>query len=107
MVLQRRVSARKLNDRAFYNTVERQADRLASCLLLPEREFLEELYATSLDGFLALKERWGVSVGAMIMRSQALDLIGEDEARRMWINYNRRGWRGYEDQKSTRLNSSH
>src|SRR3546814_4069671 len=39
---------------------------------------------------------WGVSVGAMIMRSQALDLIGEDEARRMWINYNRRGWRGHE-----------
>src|SRR3546814_11130052 len=29
IVLHRSVSARKLNDRAFYNTVERQADRLA------------------------------------------------------------------------------
>src|SRR3546814_5712686 len=43
IVLHRSVSARTLHDSAFYNTVERQADRLASCLLLPEREFLEEL----------------------------------------------------------------
>ncbi|MBP8236051.1 MAG: ImmA/IrrE family metallo-endopeptidase, partial [Rhizorhabdus sp.] len=96
IVLHKSVPARRLNDRAFYNAVERQADRLASSLLLPEREFLEELYAPSLDGFLALKERWGASVGAMIMRCQAVDIIDEDAARRMWINYNRRGWKGNE-----------
>lgn len=93
MVLHRGVVARRLNDKAFYNAIERQADRLASCLLLPEQEFTAELYAPSLDGFLALKERWGASVGAMIMRCRALDLLDEEEARRMWISYNRRGWR--------------
>jgi len=73
--------------------IERQADRLASALLLPAREFLDELYAPSLDGFLTLKERWGASVGAMIMRCKTLDILDEEGIRRMFINYNRRGWR--------------
>lgn len=87
------IPQRRLNDRAFYKAVEKQADQIASAILLPEAEFTGELYAPSLDGFLTLKERWGVSVAAMIMRSKQLDLIDDDEARRLWINYNRRGWR--------------
>jgi len=93
IISHRNVTSKRMNDRAVYKDVERQADRLACALLLPAKEFLDELYAPSLDGFVALKERWGVSVGAMIMRAQALDLLDEDEVRRMWINYNRRGWR--------------
>src|SRR5690606_26120752 len=42
---------------------------------------------------LALKERWGTSVAAMIARCSAIDLLSEDQTRTMWINYNRRGWR--------------
>lgn len=87
------IPQRRLNDRAFYKAVEKQADQIASAILLPETEFVGELYAPSLDGFLTLKERWGASVAAMIMRSKQLDLIDDDEARRLWINYNRRGWR--------------
>jgi len=87
------VPQKRLNDRAFYKAIEKQADQIASAMLLPEAEFVGELYAPSLDGFLTLKERWGASVAAMIMRSKQLDLIDDDDARRLWINYNRRGWR--------------
>jgi len=90
------VSQKRLNDRAFYKAVEKQADQIASAMLMPEAEFVGELYAPSLDGFLTLKERWGASVAAMIMRSKQLDLIDDDDARRLWINYNRRGWRNGE-----------
>ncbi|MBL8657710.1 MAG: ImmA/IrrE family metallo-endopeptidase [Altererythrobacter sp.] len=90
------VSQKRLNDRAFYKAVEKQADQIASAMLMPEAEFIGELYAPSLDGFLTLKERWGASVAAMIMRSKQLDLIDDDDARRLWINYNRRGWRNGE-----------
>lgn len=90
------VSHKRLNDRAFYKAIEKQADQIASAMLLPEAEFVGELYAPSLDGFLTLKERWGASVAAMIMRSKQLDLIDDDDARRLWINYNRRGWRNGE-----------
>lgn len=96
IVLHQSVSQKRLNDRASYKAIEKQADKLAGCLLLPAQQFTEELYAPSLDGFLSLKERWGASVGTMIMRSRALDILDDEEARRMWINYNRRGWRNSE-----------
>jgi Zn-dependent peptidase ImmA (M78 family)/transcriptional regulator with XRE-family HTH domain len=90
------VPERRLNDRAFYNLIEKQADRLAAHMLLPEKEFAEDLFSASLDGLLSLKERWGASVGAMIMRCRSLGILDEDDARVMWINYNRRGWRNGE-----------
>ncbi|MBA3651600.1 MAG: ImmA/IrrE family metallo-endopeptidase, partial [Chthoniobacterales bacterium] len=93
IVLHRSLPQRRLNDPACYKLVEKQADKLAGCLLLPEKEFSEELFMPSLDGFLTMKERWGVSVGAMISRCDALGIIDDEGARRMWINYNRRGWR--------------
>lgn len=93
VILHKSIPQKRLNDRASYALLERQADRLAGFMLLPEKEFSEELYSASLDGFLALKERWGASVGAMIMRCRAMDVLSEDGARMMWINYNRRGWR--------------
>lgn len=96
IVLHKSVTQTRLNDTEFYKAIEKQADQLACYLLLPEKEFVEELYAPSLDGFLALKERWGASVGAMIMRCRSLDIIDDDEVKRMWINYTRRGWRNGE-----------
>lgn len=87
------IPQKRLNDRAFYKAVEKQADKIASAMLLPARDFTNELYAPSLDSFLTLKERWGASVAAMIMRCKNLDIIDDDDARRLWINYNRRGWR--------------
>ncbi|MBX9732356.1 MAG: XRE family transcriptional regulator [Sphingomonas sp.] len=90
------VPHRRLNDRAYYKAIEKQADQIASAILLPELDFIGELYAPSLDAFLTLKERWGVSVAAMIMRCKSLDIIDDEAAKRLWINYNRRGWRNGE-----------
>lgn len=96
IILHKHVHLKRLNDRSSYAMLERQADQFAGFMLLPEKEFSEELYSASLDGFLALKERWGASVGAMIMRCRSMDILSEDSARSMWINYNRRGWRNGE-----------
>lgn len=96
IILHKNVTQKRLNDKAAYKMIEKQADQLASCLLLPAKDFIDELYTPSLDAFLALKERWGVSVAAMIMRCRSLKILDEEEAARMWINYTRRGWRGCE-----------
>ncbi len=93
ILLHPKVTDRHLNNRATYKALEKQADTFASFLLLPERDFLDELFSPTLDGFLSLKERWGVSVAAMIMRSGSLGLLDEAATRRMWMNYTRRGWR--------------
>lgn len=93
ILLHRRVESRHMNNPATYKVLERQADLFASYTLLPEPEFVEELYLPTLDAFLTLKERWGVSVGAMIMRCRDLEILDDSSAQRLWINYNRRGWR--------------
>lgn len=93
IVLHRGITEKHLSNRSTYKLLEKQADAFASYMLLPERDFLDELFSPTLDGFLSLKERWGVSVAAMIMRSRSLDILDDDSAKRMWINYTRRGWR--------------
>jgi Zn-dependent peptidase ImmA (M78 family)/DNA-binding XRE family transcriptional regulator len=96
ILLHRNVTDNHLNDRQTYKILEKHADLFASHMLLPEKDFLNELYAPTLDGMLSLKERWGVSVAAMIMRCKSLDLLDDDSAGRMWMNYTRRGWRNGE-----------
>lgn len=93
ILLHGKITHAHLNNRQTYQLLEKQADKFAGFMLLPERDFVDELYAPTLDGMLSLKERWGVSVAAMIMRCKSLELLDEDETRRMWINYTRRGWR--------------
>lgn len=93
MVVHRHVDRKLLKNRDIYQLTERQADRIASSILLPEKEFLSELPSITLDGFLSIKERWGVSVGAMMVRAGTLDLVPDEFLKRMWMNYARRGWR--------------
>lgn len=69
------------NDRETYNLMEKQAHAYAGALLLPAEAFLSEVrIPPSLDSLLLLKQRWGVSVGAMIMRLKQLKVISDDEA---------------------------
>lgn len=93
ILLHRNVTRAHLDSRAVYKMLEKQADTFASFMLLPEQDFLDELYAPTLDGMVSLKERWGTSVAAMIMRLNSLDIIDEFQTKRMWMNYTRRGWR--------------
>ena len=47
----------------------------------------------TLDGLLALKPKWRVSVGAMIKRAAWLHLISAEQEQRLWIAWSRRGWK--------------
>ncbi len=93
ILLHRNVENKRLNTAADNKVIEDQAHYFANALLLPAEQFVQELWAPTLDAMVALKDRWKVSVGAMIKRCEALDLVDSDQAQRLWINYNRRGWR--------------
>lgn len=93
LLLHRQVNQKHMNNKQTYKLIERQADYFASFLLLPEYDFVNDMYSPSLDSLLSLKERWGVSVAAMVMRCRGLGIIDEAQTKRIWINYNRRGWR--------------
>ena len=90
LVLHRGVDEHQL-ERDF-DLIEYQAKYLACALLLPDRSFASEISSLSLDGFLSLKSRWMVSVGAMIMRARQLEILSDEAATRYWKYRAARGW---------------
>lgn len=74
---------------------ERQANRFAGAFLMPADGFSREfLHAnSSISALLALKERWGVSLQAMVYRAHQLGLINLAEYRERFRQISRRGWR--------------
>lgn len=96
LILHRSVTPDDLKKGALFKQIERQAFRFAGALLLPERPFLADLYSLSLDALRALKPKWKVAIAAMIHRLSDLKVLSEEQERRFWINYSRRGWRGHE-----------
>lgn len=66
-------------DPARHKLMEDQAHRFAGAFLLPAETFAAEVKSpVTLDSLLLLKQRWGVSVAAMVMRLWALKVIDSD-----------------------------
>lgn len=93
LVLHRRLSPKALNSAGDFKEIERQAFHFAGAFLLPAESFAAEVWSPSLNALVALKERWKVSVGAMLMRCSALGMMSEEAERRLWKHYSARGWR--------------
>jgi len=96
LVLHRNVSRNLANQKAIHALMERQAHRFAGSFLLPERTFSADVYSISLDALRALKPKWKVSIAFMLHRASSLDLVNDEQARKLWINLQRRGWRAKE-----------
>lgn len=70
----------RADERDRYNQMEKQAHRFAGALLLPAEAFSREVRVpTNLDNLLILKQRWGTSVAAMMMRLHALGLLSDED----------------------------
>ena len=93
LVLHRKVDDRQLRTPRLFSLIERQAHRFAGAFLLPEKEFLSEVWTPSIDAFRSLKGHWKAAIGLMIMRCHDLGVLSEDQAKRAWVNMSRRGWR--------------
>ena len=93
LVLHRGLKPNMLNSSADFKEIERQAFNFAGAFLMPAESFSAEIWSPSLNTFVALKERWRTSVGAMIIRCAKLDMLSEEYHRRLWKHYSTRGWR--------------
>lgn len=94
VVLHRHVSQSDLEK--HFDLIEDQAMAFAGALLMPAREFNDDVYSLSLDALLQIKTKWKVSIGAMIKRLSNLDRISSEYERRLWQYYSARRWRGNE-----------
>lgn len=82
---------------------EADADAFASAFLMPASGFSREFNAKpfSWDHMFHLKERWNVSVAAIIRRGYTLGLIDATEYRRAWKYLSVRQWRKHEPLEPT------
>lgn len=92
-VLHHNIELDKINNPQDFKFAEQQANNFASAFLLPRNKFAEDYSFPTLDSFLILKNKWLVSVGVFIKRGFDLGFYSEEHYQRLWINYNRRGWR--------------
>ena len=74
--------------------IESQAKEFGGCFLLPENAMRQDLTPpVTLDTFLNLKTRWGVSIQAMIVRAHELGIITPRKKDYLFSKLNARGWR--------------
>jgi Zn-dependent peptidase ImmA (M78 family)/DNA-binding XRE family transcriptional regulator len=95
LIMHQSVNEESLKNSSLFPMIEKQAFRFGSALMLPATSFVNDIRKgkISLDRLVDLKDKWKVSVGAMIMRLSDLEIIREDFARKLWMSYNRRGWK--------------
>ena len=92
LILHRDVSSKQFDSKHYFKAIEEQADRFASAFLAPAPTFSADVTRPTLDVFRNLKKKWRTSVKMMVHRASDLDIIDQEEARRLYISYNRRGW---------------
>ncbi len=68
--------------------IERQANRFAGAFLLPRSQFASEVASTSIDYFLAMKQRWRVAVAAMVYRCKDLEILNPVQVQYIWKQMN-------------------
>ena len=74
---------------------ETEANLFASTLLLPRDTFGKEVsrYPTEVDYYLWLKNKWKVSVQAMMYRARQLNIISGNQFQYMMRQVSKKGWR--------------
>lgn len=72
---------------------EKRAFEFASHLLLTDEMLKEAFKSKSMVSLVQFKERFGISVAAMIFRGKDSGHLSESLAKRIWIEINRRGWK--------------
>lgn len=80
IVLHQYITHKAFDKKDAYHLMERQAHSFAGALLMaPERFASEIAVPVTLNDLVLLKNRWGVSVAAMVMRLFSLKIINDTE----------------------------
>ena len=78
-----------------FKTRERQANMFASAFLLPRDGFGEDIasYPTDLKYYQFLKNKWKVSIQAMIYRTHQLGIVSDNQYQYLMRQVSKNGWR--------------
>ncbi len=73
--------------------LEARAFEFASHLLLPNTQLKRAFEGRSMVRLVQFKERFGISLAAMIYRAEKLGFIPKQTAKMLWVEFSRRGWK--------------
>jgi Zn-dependent peptidase ImmA (M78 family)/transcriptional regulator with XRE-family HTH domain len=73
--------------------IEKRAMDCGSHLLIPDEALADAFALKSMVRLVQYKERYGVSLAAMIYRAKPLKLITDREYEMLWMEFSRLGWR--------------
>lgn len=72
---------------------EHRAFDFGSHLLLPNSQLKRAFEGRSMVRLVQFKERYGISLAAMVYRAEKLGFITKSTAKTLWIEFARRGWK--------------
>lgn len=93
LILHRNITQEAISETNILQRIEQEANYFAGAFLLPRKSFSNEVFSSSLEHFTMLKKRWRVSIQAMIMRAQALNILTDNQARYLFVQINKGGYR--------------
>jgi Zn-dependent peptidase ImmA (M78 family)/transcriptional regulator with XRE-family HTH domain len=93
LVLHKWVPEEEQSKHGVLKKMESDAHRFASAFLLPEKTFSQEVYGIDLPALTQLKERWRVSIQAIIFRLCDLQIISEYQKQRLFQRISSAGMR--------------
>jgi len=96
LLLHSQIKESDFNKRSIYKRIEQEANYFASSFLLPEESFGNDLQINSLSHYIVLKEKWKVSIAAMIYRAETLGLLSDYQVLHMRKELARRNMRTVE-----------
>lgn len=73
--------------------LEAAAYEFASCLLIPPAELEKACRPRSAVALCQYKEQFGISMAAMIYAARRENILSEAITKRLWIEFNKRGWK--------------
>ena len=76
-----------------HKLLEKRAFEFASYFLLTKHILRSAFYGKSMVRLVQFKERFGISLAAMIYRAEAERILSERQAKQLWIEFSKRGWR--------------
>jgi Zn-dependent peptidase ImmA (M78 family) len=76
-----------------YKLLENRAFEFASYFLLTKHMLRSAFLGRSMVRLVQFKERFGISLAAMIYRAEVEGILSNQRAKQLWIEFSKRGWR--------------
>ena len=81
LIMHRNINQDNLSNKKTFDRVENEANKFAAAFLLPLGAFNKEIISSSINHFNILKQRWKVSISAMIRRCQDANILTDNQIR--------------------------